>query len=221
MKPETITAPASVSANSTKSRPVRPGVNASGANTAASVSVIATTAKPISFTPFSAAWNGAQPFLDVPEDVLEHDDRIVDDEADREHEREQSQCVDGEAGERHQREGADQADRYRDQRNDRRAQGAQEHEHDQRDQDRRLGHRAITDLIERSMNTALSFATCTFSPAGRSCWICGITVAHAVRHLEWVGCRVADDAGGDRRHAVQPHAAALAGRRLLDARHVA
>ncbi len=31
MKPETITVPASVSANSTKSRPVRPGVKASGA----------------------------------------------------------------------------------------------------------------------------------------------------------------------------------------------
>ncbi len=61
MKPETITAPASVSANSTNSRPVRPGVKASGANTAASVSVIATTAKPTSFAPLSAAWNGASP----------------------------------------------------------------------------------------------------------------------------------------------------------------
>ena len=60
-KPETITAPASVSANSANSRPVRPGVNASGANTAASVIVMATTAKPISLTPLSAAWNGVKP----------------------------------------------------------------------------------------------------------------------------------------------------------------
>ena len=60
-KPETITAPASVSANSPNSRPVRPGVKASGANTAASVSVIATTAKLISRTPLSAAWNGVSP----------------------------------------------------------------------------------------------------------------------------------------------------------------
>ena len=60
-KPDTSTAPASASANSTNSRPVRPGVNASGANTAASVSVIATTAKPISRAPFSAAWKGSSP----------------------------------------------------------------------------------------------------------------------------------------------------------------
>ena len=60
-KPETITAPASVSANSTNSRPVRPGVKASGANTAASVSVIATTANAISRAPLIAAWNGVSP----------------------------------------------------------------------------------------------------------------------------------------------------------------
>ena len=40
---------------------MRPGVKASGANTAASVSVIATTAKLISRTPLSAAWNGVRP----------------------------------------------------------------------------------------------------------------------------------------------------------------
>ena len=60
-KPETMTAPASVSANSTNSRPVRPGVKASGANTAASVNVIATTAKPTSWAPLSAAFSGASP----------------------------------------------------------------------------------------------------------------------------------------------------------------
>ena len=60
-KPETTTAPASVSANSTKSRPVRPGVKASGANTAASVKVIATTAKAISRDPFKAALKGVRP----------------------------------------------------------------------------------------------------------------------------------------------------------------
>ena len=59
--PDTSTAPASVSANSLNRRPVRPGVKASGANTAASVSVIAMTAKLISRTPLSAAWNGLSP----------------------------------------------------------------------------------------------------------------------------------------------------------------
>lgn len=61
VNPDTSTAPASVSANSMKSFPVRPVMNAIGAYTAASVRVIATTAKPISRDPTSAAWNGAIP----------------------------------------------------------------------------------------------------------------------------------------------------------------
>ncbi len=55
MKPDTMTAPASVSANSMNRRPVRPVANASGANTDASVSVIAITAKAISREPCIAA----------------------------------------------------------------------------------------------------------------------------------------------------------------------
>ncbi len=53
--PETSTAPESASANSMKRRPVRPVAKASGAYTAASVSVIATTANAISFAPAIAA----------------------------------------------------------------------------------------------------------------------------------------------------------------------
>ena len=60
-KPETTTAPASASANSTKSRPVRPGVKASGRNTAASVKVMAITAKLISRMPLRAASKGRMP----------------------------------------------------------------------------------------------------------------------------------------------------------------
>ena len=60
-KPETMTEPASASANSVNSLPVRPGVKDSGANTAASVSVMATTAKPISREPLMAAENGSVP----------------------------------------------------------------------------------------------------------------------------------------------------------------
>ena len=59
--PETMTEPAKASANSANSRPVRPGVNAKGANTATSVMVMATTAKPISLTPLMAAANGSIP----------------------------------------------------------------------------------------------------------------------------------------------------------------
>ena len=53
--PEMITDPASVTANSRNSAPVRPPVKASGANTAASVIVMATTAEEISRMPLKAA----------------------------------------------------------------------------------------------------------------------------------------------------------------------
>ena len=59
--PEMTTAPASVRANSRNSEPVRPPVKASGANTAASVIVIATTGPEISRMPWKAACIGVIP----------------------------------------------------------------------------------------------------------------------------------------------------------------
>ncbi len=60
-KPDTSTAPASVRANSMNSLPVRPVMKATGAYTAASVRVMATTAKPISFDPRRAACRRGMP----------------------------------------------------------------------------------------------------------------------------------------------------------------
>ena len=60
-KPETNTAPAKANANSLNNLPVRPGVNASGANTAAKVRDMATMANPISLAPLMAAENGSKP----------------------------------------------------------------------------------------------------------------------------------------------------------------
>jgi hypothetical protein len=56
--PEMTTAPASVTANSRNRAPVKPPVKASGANTAASVSVMAMMADEISRIPFNAACIG-------------------------------------------------------------------------------------------------------------------------------------------------------------------
>ena len=58
-KPETTTAPATVSANSVNSFPVLPVMNPSGANTVVSVSDIATTANAISREPSIEAWRGS------------------------------------------------------------------------------------------------------------------------------------------------------------------
>ena len=70
--------------------------------------------------------------LDVAHDVLDHHDRIVDDEAGRDGQRHQRKVVEREAGERHHAERAEQRERHRDARDDRRPQAAQEHE-DHRD----------------------------------------------------------------------------------------
>ena len=59
--PEMMTAPASVTANSRNSAPVRPPVKPSGASTAASVSVMATTGPVISRMPTIAACIGDRP----------------------------------------------------------------------------------------------------------------------------------------------------------------
>ena len=80
--------------NSRNSRPRSPGRNEIGTNTAASVSVVAMTAKPISRVPLIAATSGGSPSSAAAMDVLEHHDRIVDDQADREHQPEQRQHVD-------------------------------------------------------------------------------------------------------------------------------
>jgi ABC-type Zn2+ transport system substrate-binding protein/surface adhesin len=114
------------------------------------------------------------PFLDVPVDVLQHHDRIVHHQADRQHQRQQRQRVDGETGQRHERKGADQAHRDGDDRDDGGAHGAQEDKDHQRHQ-----HDASTMVwntlwIDLSMNTELSLAMSIEMPGGRSALSLGI-----------------------------------------------
>ena len=80
--------------NSRNSLPKSPGRNEIGTNTEISVSVVAMTAKPISRVPVIAATSARLAELVAAVHVLEHDDRVVDDEADRQHEAEQRQHVD-------------------------------------------------------------------------------------------------------------------------------
>ena len=89
----------------------------------------------------------------VPLDVLQHDDRVVDDDADREHHAEQRQRVDRvaehvEAGER-----PDQRDRHRDERDHRGAPALQEQEDDEEHEQHRLGER-LHDLGDRHFDEA-------------------------------------------------------------------
>jgi len=100
--------------------------------------------------------------FDMAGRVLQHHDRIVDDEAGRDDQRHQREVVDAEPGQVHERERADQRDRHGRRRNQRRAGAAQEgidHQHDQHhcDQqrlldlpDRRPDHRGP---LERELQT--------------------------------------------------------------------
>ena len=94
----------------------------------------------------SAASSGVMPVLDVAVDVLDHDDRVVDHQPDRQHEGEQRQEIDRIAQRQQEHHHADQRQRDGDDRDQRRAQIAEEQEDDddddQRRLDQRLGHLA-------------------------------------------------------------------------------
>ena len=124
-----------------------PGMKAVGTNTAARISAIATTGPETSLHRLQGRVARRQPVLDVVLDRLDDDDRVVDDEADREHQAEQRQRVDREAEQREERERADQRDRHREQRDQRRAPALQEDEDDEDDQDQRLEER-LDDLLD-------------------------------------------------------------------------
>ncbi len=134
-KPDTSTAAETVKANSVNSCPVRPVMNTSGVNTAASVMVMAMTAKPISLLPCNAALVGRHALLDVAVDVLQHDDCIVDHEAHGEHDPEHRQHVDREAQHVDEEKRADQRYGNGDRRNQRGAQAPEEQENHQHHQD--------------------------------------------------------------------------------------
>ena len=106
--------------------------------------------------------------VDVPLDVLDHDDRIVDDEAGRERDAEQRQRVDREAEQLHERERADERDRNRDRRNQRRPPVLEEQEHDEDDQPDRFEQRG-DDLADRlgRRPRVVSNASSTFRPGGK------------------------------------------------------
>ena len=78
-----------------KQRAGQPAWKPIGTYTATSTTVIAIIGPPeLARGDAATACSGALPLLHVPVDVLDHDDRIVDDQADRQHQREQRQQVD-------------------------------------------------------------------------------------------------------------------------------
>ena len=129
LKAEMITDTAMVTANCWYSRPVMPGMNAVGMNTADRMMAMAMTGPETSSMPLSAASLGDKPLLDVVLHDLDDHDGVVHHQADGQHQAEERQRVDGEAEQREQRERADQRHRHRQQRDERRAPALQEDEH--------------------------------------------------------------------------------------------
>ena len=81
-------------ANSLKMRPTTPPMSSTGMNTATSETVIDMMVKPISPRALERRLERRHALLDVADDVLEHDDGVVDDEADRQRQAEQRDVVD-------------------------------------------------------------------------------------------------------------------------------
>ena len=92
-----------VTANSRNTRPTMPPINSTGMKTAISEKVIEMMVKPISRAPLSAASIGPHAVLDVADDVLQHDDGVIDHEADRQGQRQQRHVVDREVERVHRR----------------------------------------------------------------------------------------------------------------------
>ena len=125
---ETPMATESVTANSRNSRPTMPPISRIGMNTATSETLIDSTVKPISLAPSKRRLQRRHAIFQMPRDVLDHHDRVVDDEAGGDRQRHQRQVVDAVAGQIHHAERADQRDRHGDAGNERGPQIAQETE---------------------------------------------------------------------------------------------
>ena len=92
-----------VTANSRNRRPMMPLISSSGISTATSEMEIETMVKPISPAPLQRGVERLHALLDMAGDVLEHHDRVVDDEADGDGERHQRKIVEAVARRPHQR----------------------------------------------------------------------------------------------------------------------
>ena len=84
-------------------------------------------------------------------DILDHDDRVIDEDADRQHHAEQRQHVDRKAEQPQAQTSAGQRDRDHQRRDQRRAPVLQEQEHDEKDQHHRLDQR-LHHFLDRNLD---------------------------------------------------------------------
>ncbi len=155
-------------------------------------------------------------------DVFQHDDRIVDDDADREHHREQRQRVDRVAERIDAREGADQRHRHRGERNDRRAPALQEQVDDEKHEQHRLAER-LQHFADRHFDEARRVVRNRVRQVLRESASRArrLRRLHALRDVERIGAGRQEDADERRVLAVEPADELVVLRSELDARDVA
>ena len=143
--------------------------------------------------------------LEVAVDVLDDDDRVVDNKSDREHQREQRQQVHGIAEHQHDEEAADQRQRDRDRRDQHRARRAEEQEDHDGDDDQRLDQR-LDHFIDRIVDVAGRVIGDLAGQAGRKL-VDDLRedIAHALDHGQQVRIRCDLDADEHRLLAVERH----------------
>ena len=160
-------------------------------------------------------------FLNIAFDVFHHNDRVIDHDADRKHQSEQTQRVNRVAEQQQHREGADDRDRHGDQGNDRRAPCLQEQNDDQHHEGDSF-QQGVDHGFDRSADEPRR--------------IVGDAIIDALRHVlldllhdrvdfvgdrERVGAGCLEDADADRRFVVDLRTQRIFGRAQLDPGDVA
>ncbi len=162
-----------------------------------------------------------QPALDVSLDVLDHHDRVVDHDADGEHEAEQRQRVDREPEHAHDGERADHRHRHGQQRDDGGAPGLQEQDDDQHDEDDRLDQRMHDGLDRRAHELGRVVDDLVLDALGHRFLQFLHLGSHAIGDRDRVGAWRREDRDGDGILVVQQGAQRVVGRTELDARDIA
>ena len=154
-------------------------------------------------------------------DVLDHDDGVVDENADGQHHAEHRQHVDGIAGQQQHRAGAEQRHRHHDSRDDGVADVLQEQEHHDEDQHHRFDQRH-QHLVDRGLDDGCDVVGDLVADIGRE-------EARQLLHLGFDGARGRERVAGRRqqhrkargRLAVEPRVELIAQSADLDAGDVA
>ena len=221
---EIITEAATVMPNSERKLPTMPSTKITGMKTTAIETVEAVAAKAISRVPLRGGLVRRLAELAVPLDVLEHDDRVVDHDADGEREREQRHGVEREAEHPHEAEGRDQRDRDRRGDDQRRPRAAQEHEDGQHGEQRAEDQRELrlVDRLADRLREVRRRVVLLEREAGRQQRLHLVdALVGLVDDRDGVGAGLLADAEAHRRHAVEVRIVRGIGRAVLDARDVA